>query len=42
MTNDTKQSFKQSYTDNIELSIFNCGDEQCDPCHTWGPGIRDQ
>lgn len=41
MTNDTKQSFKQSYTDNIELSIFNCGHEQCDPCHTWGPGIRD-
>jgi AraC-like DNA-binding protein len=36
-----KQSFKQSYTDNIELSIFNCGLEKCAAGHTWGPGIRD-
>lgn len=41
MTNGAKQSFKQNYTDNIELSIFNCGHEICIPCHTWGPGIRD-
>ena len=24
-----KQSFKQNYTNNIELSIFNCGLERC-------------
>lgn len=36
-----KQSFKQIYTDNIELSIFNCGLERCTSGHTWGPGIRD-
>lgn len=36
-----KQSFKQDYTDNVELSIFNCGLESCRPGHTWGPGIRD-
>lgn len=36
-----KQSFKQNYTNNIELSIFNCGTERCAPGHTWGPGIRD-
>lgn len=36
-----KQSYKQSYTDNVELSIFNCGHEYCQPGHTWGPGIRD-
>ncbi|MBQ7859055.1 MAG: AraC family transcriptional regulator [Faecalibacterium sp.] len=36
-----KQSFKQNYTDNVELSIFNCGIERCAAGHTWGPGIRD-
>ena len=36
-----KQSFKQNYTDNIELSIFNCGLERCTAGYTWGPGIRD-
>ena len=36
-----KQSFKQNYTNNIELSIFNCGLERCAPGQTWGPGIRD-
>ena len=36
-----KQSFKQNYTDNVELSIFNCGHERCAASHTWGPGIRD-
>ena len=39
--NEMKQSYKQSYTDNVELSIFNCGREQCQPGHTWGPGVRD-
>ena len=38
---EMKQSYKQSYTDNVELSIFNCGREQCQPGHTWGPGVRD-
>lgn len=41
VTSETKQSFIQSYTDNVELSIFNCGSEQCQPGYTWGPGIRD-
>ncbi len=36
-----KQSFKQNYTSNVDLSIFNCGLEKCAPGHTWGPGIRD-
>ena len=36
-----KQSFKQNYTNNIELSIFNCGLERCAPGQIWGPGIRD-
>ena len=31
-----KQSFKQNYTNNIELSIFNCGLERCAPGQTWG------
>lgn len=41
MTNLAKQSYKQDYTDNVELSIFNCGHEYCQPSHTWGPGVRD-
>ena len=36
-----KQSFKQSDTNHIELTIFNCGLERCAPGQTWGPGIRD-
>ena len=41
MSNENKQSYKQNYTDNVELSIFNCGRESCQPGHTWGPGVRD-
>lgn len=41
MITEAKQSFKQKYTDNVELSIFNCGSEHCQPGYTWGPGIRD-
>lgn len=41
MTNLSKQSYKQSYVDNVELSIFNCGHEHCLPGYTWGPGVRD-
>ena len=36
-----KQSFKQNYTNNIELSIFNCGLQSCERGYTWGPGVRD-
>ena len=36
-----KQSFKQNYTDNVELSIYNCGLQSCEGSYTWGPGIRD-
>ena len=41
MENLSKQSYKQNYTDNVELSIFNCGHECCQPGYTWGPGVRD-
>lgn len=41
MNNIAKQSYKQNYTDNVELSIYNCGHESCVPGHTWGPGVRD-
>ena len=36
-----KQSFKQNYTNNIELSIFNCGIERCAPLKTRVRAIRD-
>ena len=36
-----KQSFKQHFTDNVELSIFNCGQQRCEGGYTWGPGVRD-
>ncbi|MFI3169099.1 MAG: AraC family transcriptional regulator [Faecalibacterium sp.] len=36
-----KQSFKQNFTDNVELSVFSCGLEKCVSGFTWGPGIRD-
>ena len=36
-----KQSFKQNYTDNVELSIFNCGLQSCERGYTWGPAVRD-
>lgn len=41
MENERKQSFKKSKLENIELSIYNCGWQNCDPAYTWGPGIRD-
>jgi len=36
-----KQSFKQSNTENLEVTVFSCGHEYCQPGHTWGPGVRD-
>lgn len=41
MSNTYKQSFKQNYTDNVELSIFNCGQQSCENGYTWGPAVRD-
>lgn len=41
MSSIYKQSFKQHYTENVELSIFNCGMQSCEGGYTWGPGIRD-
>lgn len=41
MTQTYKESFRQSYTDLVELSVFNCGKQSCSPGHTWGPGVRD-
>ena len=25
---------------NVDLKTFECGREECAPCHSWGPGIR--
>ena len=36
-----KQSFKQDYSDHVEMAIFNCGREHCAPLHSWGPAVRD-
>lgn len=36
--NEMKQSYKQSYTDNVELSIFNCGHEYCHGAIPGAPG----
>lgn len=36
-----KQSFKQDYSDHVEMAIFNCGMEHCAPLHSWGPAVRD-
>lgn len=41
MSGTYKQSFKQNFTDNIELSVFNCGLQSCENGYTWGPGVRD-
>lgn len=41
MKENKKQSFKNNRLDNIELSIYNCGWQNCAPSYTWGPGIRD-
>ncbi len=36
-----KKSFKQKYVENVELSIYNCGSQNCNAGYTWGPGVRD-
>lgn len=41
MPDTYKQSFKQLSQDNIELSVYNCGQQSCEKGYTWGPGIRD-
>ena len=41
MADSYKQSFKQDYTNHVELAIFNCGLEHCAPLHSWGPAVRD-
>ena len=41
MSNVYKQSFKQTQTNNIELSIYNCGLQSCEKGYSWGPGVRD-
>ena len=41
MSNIYKQSFKQTQTNNIELSIYNCGLQRCEKGYSWGPGVRD-
>ena len=41
LANTYKQSFKQNNTDNVELSIYNCGLQSCERGYTWGPGVRD-
>ena len=41
LPNVYKQSFKQTQTNNIELSIYNCGLQSCEKGYSWGPGVRD-
>lgn len=41
MSSVYKQSFKQTQTNNIELSIYNCGLQSCENGYSWGPGVRD-
>ena len=41
MENLAKQSYIQADADNVELSVFRCGHEHCQPGYTWGPGVRD-
>lgn len=36
-----KQSYKSPSTDNVEMAIYNCGLQRCEPGYSWGPGIRD-
>ncbi len=36
-----KKSFKQQYIESVELSVYNCGMQKCEPLYTWGPGVRD-
>ena len=39
MASTYKQSFKQNYTDNVDISIYNCGLQSCEPGYTWGATI---
>lgn len=36
-----KESFKKTEPENIELAIYNCGQQSCGTGYTWGPGVRD-
>ena len=36
-----KQSYKSPTTDNVEMAIYNCGLQRCEPNYSWGPGVRD-
>ena len=40
MASTYKQSFKQNYTDNVDISIYNCGLQSCCLLYTSGKIIR--
>lgn len=41
MKQNVKQSFKSEHHDSLGLSVFNCGSQQCESGHSWGPALRD-
>ena len=40
MSENFKHSFWTDYHDSLGLSVYNCGFQKCDPCHSWGPAVR--
>lgn len=36
-----KLSYKETRRDNIGMSVYSSGSQQCTPCSHWGPAIRD-
>lgn len=38
---DFKYSFKSSVRENLGLTVYNSGIQQCPPMYSWGPAVRD-
>ena len=36
-----KHSYKTKTRESLPIAIYNAGVQQCEPSHTWGPGLRD-
>ena len=36
-----RRSFKQDYHNSLDLAVYSCGIQKCNPCHAWGPAVRD-
>ncbi|HBP38975.1 MAG TPA: AraC family transcriptional regulator [Clostridiales bacterium] len=35
------QGFLRDFTDRSDLRIYDCSQQECEPGHAWGPGVRD-